>query len=374
MTIKELTITDFRNIESLQLNLHPQFNLLIGENGSGKTALLEALTVAMGSFFLGIRGADSRHIRDEDIRLFKTIEGSLEFSAYTAIEAIGQVNGSPQLQWCRERNGLSGKTLYRNAGAIKKKSEQIYKALTTPDRTTAIDLPLLVYYSTARLWVEGRENTSDRKTSKVIDPKKIPTRLRGYKNALQAKSSFTIMLEWFKGKFSAARVKGERSFQLDAVCKVIIKNIPNCTNLWWEFDPDKLNTLYVSFENGDELPFAYLSDGYRNLLGIFADLAYRCVTLNPHFGEDAPAKSVGLVLIDELDLHLHPAWQENIVQQLKNTFPLLQFVASSHSPFIIQSMEDGEVLKVFMNEVILINGTNQMGIEDIPSIDKHSLI
>lgn len=363
MRIHHLDIENFRGIEHLSFDLHPQFNLLIGENGSGKTAILEALTVAMGSFFVGIKGADSRLIRDNDIRIFRTLEGSMEFSPETVITAKGQINGDPAIAWARVRLGINGKTRYKDVSDLKKISSKIYRSLTDSSRTTALDLPVLAYYSTARLWKEGRENVKPKDEKKSA--RNIPSRLRGYKDALQTNSTFAIMLKWFEGKFSALRVKGESSYQLEAVRSAIVRNIPGCKNVYWEFDPDKIKTLYIEFENGEDLPFSYLSDGYRNLLAVFADIAYRCVTLNPHFGAEAPAKSVGIVLIDELDLHLHPAWQKSIIKQLKDTFPKMQFVATTHSPFIIQGTENGEVIKLDRNVALHLLGANKLGIEDI---------
>ena len=91
MRIEKIHIQNFRGIEDLEFNLNQNFNLLIGENGSGKTAILEALTVGMGAFFLGIPGISSRNIRDEDIRYFRTIEESVEFAEKTSIWVEGEV-------------------------------------------------------------------------------------------------------------------------------------------------------------------------------------------------------------------------------------------------------------------------------------------
>lgn len=363
MRIHHIDIKNFRGIEHLAFDLHPQFNLLIGENGSGKTAILEALTVAMGSFFVGIRGADSRLIRDEDIRIFRTPEGSVEFSPETLILATGKINGGSEITWARERQGIKGKTRYKYVAELKKTSEKLYRSLTDSSRSDFMDMPVLAYYSTARLWKEGRVNQKKEKGEKIV--RNIPSRLRGYKDALQTNSTFAIMLKWFEGKFSALRIKRDPSIQLEAVRSVIVRNIPGCRNVYWEFDPDRIRTLYIEFENGEDLPFSYLSDGYRNLLAIFADIAYRCVTLNPHYGAEAPARSAGIVLIDELDLHLHPAWQKTIIKQLRETFPNIQFVTTTHSPFLIQETADGELFRLTNTNHITAGGAEQYSLEDV---------
>lgn len=366
MKINKIHIQDFRGIQDLKMNLNPQFNLLIGENGSGKTAILEALTVAIGSFFSGMPGVQGRHIRDNDIRYFKTIEGTYEYSLKTRVEVLSSTINGEKLSWYKARGGITGSNVMGNKSSIRTFSEGLNKAIKNPNRKEFIDLPVLTYYSTARLWKEGRENKKDKEKEKKI--RNLPSRYRGYKDALEIKSTFKIMLDWFKSNFQEVAVNNASSAQLECVKSVIVKNIPGATNVKWVFSKDKIQTLYVVFDENTEIPFNYLSDGYRNLLAIFADIAYRCVTLNPHFGLEANIKTSGVVLIDELDLHLHPAWQQNIVKNLKTTFPNIQFVATTHSPFVIQEMEDNEVYKINSTADNILNplkGMNRLGIEDI---------
>jgi predicted ATP-binding protein involved in virulence len=366
MRIDKIHIQNFRGIEDLEINLHKQFNLFIGENGSGKTAILEALTVAIGSYFAGMPGVQSRHIRDADIRYFKTLEGSYEFTSTTKVEVLNAFVNGKEIGWYKERNGVGGSNIMGNRSPIRLLSEELNKSIKDSKRITPIDLPVLAYYSTARLWKEGRENKKEEETESIV--KNLPTRYRGYKDALEIKSTFKIMLDWFKSKFKDKAVNDRSSFQLDCVKDVIIQNIPGAKNVKWVFDKDQIQTLYIVFENEQETPFHFLSDGYRNLLAIFADLAYRCVTLNPHFGREANLNSEGVVLIDELDLHLHPAWQQDVVKNLKNTFPKIQFIATTHSPFILQEMEDNEVFKINStadNILLPLKGLNRLGVEDI---------
>lgn len=96
-----------------------------------------------------------------------------------------------------------------------------------------------------------------------------------------------------------------------------------------------------------------MSDGYRNMIGMIADIAYRCIKLNPHLGVNALKETNGLVLIDELDLHLHPSWQKAIVKELTTSFPKIQFVATTHSPFIVQSLAKDQIINLEDQELIL---------------------
>jgi predicted ATP-binding protein involved in virulence len=99
-------------------------------------------------------------------------------------------------------------------------------------------------------------------------------------------------------------------------------------------------------KDGRLLPLRMLSDGVRNVLAMVADIAYRAAMLNPHLGRDAAKKTSGIVLIDEIDLHLHPSWQRHIVEDLHRTFPEIQFIATTHSPFIVQSLRKGKLLNL----------------------------
>jgi predicted ATP-binding protein involved in virulence len=118
------------------------------------------------------------------------------------------------------------------------------------------------------------------------------------------------------------------------------------TDMTYSFKDEDLIGLFKNQMGTDRLLFRQLSDGYRNLIGMVADIAYRCIKLNPHLGEDAVSQTPGIVLIDELDLHLHPNWQRQIVADLKKVFPKIQFIATTHSPFIVQSLRADELINL----------------------------
>jgi predicted ATP-binding protein involved in virulence len=96
-----------------------------------------------------------------------------------------------------------------------------------------------------------------------------------------------------------------------------------------------------------------------------ADIAYRCIQLNPHLGENAVTDTPGVVLIDELDLHLHPNWQRHVVADLKNAFPNIQFVATTHSPFIVQSLEADELINLDNN---IETAPNDLSIDEVSTL------
>lgn len=93
-----------------------------------------------------------------------------------------------------------------------------------------------------------------------------------------------------------------------------------------------------------------LSDGVRNMIGLVADIAYRCVRLNPHLGGEAVTKTHGLVLIDEVDMHLHPQWQQLVLQNLLEAFPNIQFIVTSHSPQVLTTVKKESVHLIHLED------------------------
>lgn len=112
--------------------------------------------------------------------------------------------------------------------------------------------------------------------------------------------------------------------------------VPGVVAVRW--DP-KIDDIVFSFQNGKILPLNNLSEGQRIVVSLVTDLCVRISLLNPHLNGDAREKTSGVVLIDEIDLHLHPKWQKNLLPNLVKLFPKIQFILTTHSPFIIQSLE-----------------------------------
>lgn len=91
-----------------------------------------------------------------------------------------------------------------------------------------------------------------------------------------------------------------------------------------------------------------LSDGLRNMVAMISDIALRCIKLNAHFGREAAVKTRGVVLIDEVDMFLHPKWQQQVISALRNAFPLVQFVVTTHSPQVLSTVPS-ECVRILNN-------------------------
>lgn len=337
MRIEKLRLHNFRLFADAEFTFPSAFTVLIGENGRGKSAILQALRVAMGTWLLGFKETERLHIQPDDVRRID-LEHRFAPQFPAEVEAWGVVEKT-QLAWTRSLSGLKNHTAW--AGA--KQLVELARAAEhqTNEDLQEIDLPVLGYFGTGRLWVEANQTARLKaKGSKIRD---------GYARALTPNNHQNAALSWIRATYiRSLKERDNTDIQpatrlLQAVFEAITRCVPGWTDLEW--DEDDLAGYYKRPGCDPEfVPLAYLSDGVRAMVGMVAEIAYRCVTLNSHLGTEAVRRSQGIVLIDELDMHLHPNWQRHVVSDLKAAFPNMQFVATTHSPFIVQSLERVEVL------------------------------
>ena len=139
----------------------------------------------------------------------------------------------------------------------------------------------------------------------------------------------------------------------------------------------RYRSLALVEADGTRIPFDGLSDGYRGVMKIVADIAVRMCILNPYLKEKTFERTPGIVAIDELDLSLHPKWQKRIIRTLTSLFPKVQFICASHSPFLIQALEEGQLISMegmvdeeYSGESIEDIAENIMGVENARYSDK----
>lgn len=362
MKIKKLGLLNFRCFREYQLEFSDRFTLLIGNNGSGKTAILDALAIAVGSFFLtipNIKSSDKSRISRDDVRYEELTFGQniIKETGYknTVIAAHGIIDNE-EISWARHRDPKASlKSAANIIDLIEKKTKE-----TTNKR---ILFPVIVYYGTSRPWQQLKPK--DKKTQSP------GSRFDGYQDCLNPASDRKRLFSWFKTQELAALQKQERRHALEAVREAIVSMIPDAKKAWWDLDWDELRIEAVIQGKLQTIPFHLFSDGYRNMIGMVADIAYRMATLNPQLEADVISQTEGVVLIDEIDLHLHPKWQRQVVERLLNTFPKVQFIASSHSPFIIQSLYRRKDALVWDLEKAQPLAIESESIEDIAEDQQH---
>ena len=333
MIIRQLELKNFRCFEQIGIALHPQLNVVVGANGTGKTSMLEAIRILLGGIFCELDKIENKismpSIADEDVRLHNQesqypawIAGRIETDK--TLMPIGTAN------WDRTLERYGGRTKFDESKDIKALSKNIQTLIRTGSDTP---IPIVAYYSTDRYKREKRNSGLEADGS----------RLRGYYNALDSMTNVWFFLNILKTETLWEIQEGKKSVILAMVSKLIKACVPNCKDIKHDIKQDK---LVITQANGEKIPFSSLSDGVRNVLSLVMELALRCYLLNPSLGEDAPAKTPGVVLIDEIDLHLHPEWQLHILNDLLKVFGRIQFVVSTHAPLILSSIKDGKIFSV----------------------------
>jgi predicted ATP-binding protein involved in virulence len=357
MKIRQLELENFRCFEHKVFEFSDQFNVFIGDNATGKTAILKALSTGASILLLFVAEIPTRdyQIDQDDIRHIKYYKGEIptfERQFPFKVSCQGMINNYESSWHIQMLSDNELKFSPNNAEYIVK---QLVEQVTKGED---IILPLIAYYGTNRLWMPATENDI-----KTIKP---GSRLQGYIDCLNPVSNLRALLEWLKTMEIASLQRGQVINLLDAVKTAIISCIENCQEIKYDILEDQ---LMVTVDNNTELPLKMLSDGFRTMLTMVADIAHRAAVLNPHLGSEAAKLTPGIVLIDEIDLHLHPKWQRRVVEDLKRTFPNIQFFATTHSPFIIQSLRDNELINLdnrdseYVNKSIEDIAENVQGVE-----------
>ncbi|MFN0119875.1 MAG: AAA family ATPase [Blastocatellia bacterium] len=350
MRIDRLTLHNFRKFENLTLDLHPQFNLLVGGNGSGKTTILDALAISMTEWFevlekSGLGSFSKKELLPKDIHLKqKKVSDRLQFEERSPTTFVSRVRVG------REVVDLGRTTIVYSHDELlwsMRPSVRVISQLVlgvSPDFPSTC--PVFALYGVSRAVLAGNQ----------IDPSglpiALPRRWDAYRHWVSEQIDYDSLRRWFFRESAAAGVNnGRKRPGYEVVRQAVFGCLPEADDLWFDVDRADL----VCSIDGQAQPLGNLSDGQRMLLAMVADIAIRAVTLNAHLlpadelgPEDKPLPRVlretpGIVLIDELDLHLHPSWQRRVVADLKRTFPAIQFVATTHSPQIIGEVPPDEI-------------------------------
>ena len=353
LSIRELTLKNYRRFELEKYILNQRVNVFAGRNGSGKTALLEASCVTLGAYLAAFKtyvpsrfvfniSTDDCHLKiqeTEDKEVLSTggiPQYPCEVSCKMAWESSENVIEFKRILFKAEgRTQFNGSNPMQNAVV---KWEKLISQANHRDEDQIF--PLVLYFSSARLW---NENKSSARSAKVFG------RTEAYNRCLDGKRGTDHAFEYIRQLQSVAfeENNGKTYAAYDAILRAVNEALQE------ELKPNEQVIFSTRFgkdivalkqKDGTVIPFASLSDGYRNVIKIILDIATRMCMLNPYLKGEALKKTPGVVVIDEIDLSLHPAWQKRIIGTLKCLFPKIQFICATHSPFIIQSLEEDELI------------------------------
>jgi predicted ATP-binding protein involved in virulence len=348
MRIDRLEIENFKKFRHQTVELHPHFTLFVGENGAGKTTVLDALAVAAGIWLVeppdSTLAGSRREIFATEIRLEPEIKGDrVQFSERRPVQvrAVGRIGNQESIRWTRQIRP-SGK---RTSNADAKQALLCVHDIYMRDRAGQDVLcPVLAYYGAGRALLPSNE--------RVPKPQKNgpARRWAAFYDCFNERIRFAELQRWFSRESVERGNRGGRWRPgFEVVRRAVLRCVPGADDVHFDSDRDQI----VLSIDGHSQPFDNLSAGQRMMLALVADLAIKSVTQNAFLippdelsSEQPPEvliQTPGMVLIDELDVHLHPKWQRRVARDLKETFPGLQFVCTSHSPQVIGEVRPEEI-------------------------------
>ncbi len=347
MRLDRIHIKNFRCFESATVEFSPGFNLFVGVNGAGKTSLLKAAAASLVRPLdaLGF-GVNLLHGQEQNVRLaLLKLDGKVRYERRypVRLEVAGEVAGQPRQWWLEESGPGSNQTKWEPT---------IFSALNglavSIEQGGSGALPLLAFYTAERQWpLKG--------VGAVTAVQQRESRLDGYRDWQDAAQDVMGLETWVIAK-SLERLEavaqgesGGKPDELELVNQAVAKAVPGASGLRYDI---KLRCLVLNWIHGDPVPFDTLSDGQRGVAALVADMARRMALLNPQLGDKVLSQTPGVVLIDELDMHLHPAWQRRLPGVLKSIFPRVQFIAASHSPQMMGELSPDEIWLMRGAEVV----------------------
>lgn len=351
MYLSDIHIENFKGIKSADFDFDRSVNILIGNNGTGKTSVLEAIAVALGGFLSGIDGVNTIHFSQDEIRRESQLTGtgSHNITYKTPISVgvrlelnVGNKEKSEYriFEFTRQKKSIkSARTTVEPRTICREAQRMAY------DRNAV--LPIISYQSFSRV--------SNQKRDKWENPfSNDYSRIVGYVDCLEEAANDKMLTNWCRRMEQVAWQQEKTILEYEIVKKTVSK--------FMQFmqDDERIHIFYdkrtdeLLYSNEEEiLPIRLLSSGFRNLLGMVFDISYRMAVLNPDLLEDIVEMTPGVILIDEIDMHLHPNWQWKVVDALKRTFPKVQFIVTTHSPIIVASCRDEKLIRLQLEDIFL---------------------
>lgn len=352
MRIRRVKIRNFRGFENTEVSFHSNMTVVIGNNTAGKTSLLGALQAGIGAYlqsFKGLPGGKAYrrgltesdrylaynsqkrdYVRrpestriDVEAEMFETIKNGIKF----------ELNGH-SVNWYRELTD-KGSTLFNEKCAGDLKAFVAHMEEQRDSTNSNCVLPVLLFFGTNR--IDNQYRTA----------KKVKERLtrvdKGYKAALSNDVDFQGAMEWLRRYDKNIKDKREFEGTREAFYETLSNAIPALTEM--DFDGTELEAMVsVTGRKPERHHYGYMSDGFKAMINIVSEIAYRCIQLNGFLGSAAVKTTPGVVMIDEVDLYLHPRWQHHVLDDLQGAFPNIQFIVTTHSPFIVQSLKKGQLV------------------------------
>ena len=334
MYLENVNIKNYKAIEEIDIDLKPGINLLIGDNGAGKTSVLEGIAVALSGLFVNVAGVSTKNFVKEDVRMIIDPLGD----ASTSVTYCEPISAGCSLKGCAGKD-YRWHRIKEDLSATRTKIDDTAVCMWMKKLTNQADsiLPLVSFQSAARAWKVKRGDFGKELQKKLDD------RRCGYIGCLDSSMDVKSIQQWCMKQEIIVVNKGKaREYEtFKNIVSMFMKEINELDEPPKVYYSPQFGEL--AYKDGKEdMAISKLSAGYQSLLWMIMDLAYRACLLNPELSDRSQIK--GIVLIDEIDMHLHPKWQWNIIKALSTTFENVQFVIATHSPIVISSAKETNLI------------------------------
>lgn len=333
MRIKELSIRNFRGIKHLHICPDRNINIIIGENGAGKSSVLEAIVYLLSWFtarIINLKGngqtikPDDIHIDERDAEIDITIEVRVN-------------DFLKEVKW--NLYGSSRKLTKGGKTDLSEMMSLVKHFITQQEEETINSVPVLAHYKVNRSVVDIPLRVKNLKPDNIFEV---------YKTSFKNNTGFRTFFSWYRNRedLENERMRFENITedpQLSAVREAFSKFFPGFGNMHVQRSPMSM----VLTKDDKKFKLTQLSDGELCYLALISDISRKVVIANPN--SDNPLHGSGIVLIDEVELHLHPQWQKEVVDKLKDVFPNIQFFITTHSPMVVSNINTNQM-------VVLKNG------------------
>jgi predicted ATP-binding protein involved in virulence len=347
MRIDEIHLSNVKKYADLTVRFGPKFNVIVGANGSGKTSVLSAISEILVNYAFALQSHFFNPLSDQGWARLKLVsEGNgLRFEPQYPVEITfrGELF-SKEESWLVKRVSEVAQSSYSYdlLGRVRDQIDSL--------DARRVQLPVMAYYRASRNWKSFAPN-------EMVAASTREGRKDGYANWFDASNDSAALQTWIIAK-SLERLQAatDRVVRFDAVQddelavfnQALADAVDGARGMRYDL---KMKMLLVEWSTGkDATPFENLSDGQRAIIGLIGDIARRMCLLNPYLKMKVTHDTPGIVLIDELDMHLHPGWQRILTRGLKKAFPSVQFIVASHSPQVLGELHPDEIILLRGND------------------------
>jgi predicted ATP-binding protein involved in virulence len=370
MHLKNITLENFRCFDRLSVPLHPRLTVLVAENGGGKTSVLDGISLGLSPALRALSSANQRlpgpGIEDTDFRLLTTPAGKTEVRADYVQIILETTDKQKWDVWKGVMKGASPPVKYGQA-ALQRLTDILLSYKTDSPEL----LPIFAYYGARRGWIDIPQRIRQNKY-KAVDYGYPTSALYG---CLDALTDFKEMMKWFDTE-EAGEIRRQRDsedYEGSRVLDCVREAIPYVLgDSYYQPHFDGRHKFMIKSKKGPALlRVSQLSQGYQSMLALVMDFSRRLALGNSQFAtyhasaasitnraieyarhwdeisaDDAfiwltrgPVLAPAIMLVDEIDLHLHPSWQQNVLHDLMAAFPHTQFIVTTHSPQVLTTVK-----------------------------------